>query len=805
MLAYSFHLRGINKKELIAIDNIFGQVLGQEVKNQKTLLNFLVLTGKHKDQVVNLEGASDLAIGTRCLMAGKFNSKKRFKVNPINTEAFSVQDDLQVIAEMTGVFIPEEEYLSYLKALQTNNLYTAADILSDSDMRDVFLSEYPDSGEFIGLANYVSTEKDASGLAQIFIDAGTSLGFSHALQIAYAMKNRQGYLKTNLLAMIAQCPWIISQVIDGEDVDDAIKKLEKYFKISQETAAVYRAANIMVMVIKECMRFGDCFVTQNILRARAYRKGVTKDQYDSAWELLVGGKESRKIFAGIVPDGNFTIEAVTEAKRFISPKTKWAVYLPGIFFSEKEAADLYYLNSQTPAKPLSFKSLKKHLKAVENNFGKELNTDQMKLIKSVCENKITILTGEAGTGKSQAIKILAEAYFSLKESKPIIIAPTALAAFRAADGTSMAEESKTIHRYASIMSDDSDLFIYKPDFDAAYIDSPGLVIVDECSMLGPVMLRKLLKKITPDTRLVFTGDPNQLPPIGADGIFTAMLKLTKEGIGNHVHLVENYRNSEGVIEAARALIHNEPLPEVEGVYVHVCAEGDIPDKIRECVELVGGINITDTMVLSPYRAHGFHTEAINKILARKYGSNQVIPGTSFQIGDPVLARKNDYMKGGIPRPSTIKKLRTARGNVYNGMKGIIQSYDPATHTVTIDYFTGIQEKRIYRVEELPYYIEQSYATTVHKAQGGQAKNIILVLDSAMKNLHLIYTALTRCQEGGQVHIITKAEFLKAPYLKEVEDDENTEFEYSSNRCLNKFKYRVLIAKGKPKKRAYGAV
>jgi len=621
------------------------------------------------------------------------------------------------------------------------------------------------------------------------------------------MKNRQGYLRKNLLAIVSECPWVISQVLKGEEIDDAVKRLEKYFNISEERAKVYRAANTIINVLQEYTRRGDCFISDKSLYSRVINMGINKQIYREAFDLLFNNPTSQRVFAGINLHGPYTVEAINEAGRYLSPETKCAVYLPGIFFSEKEGAELYSILSQTPAPPLSFKDLKKQVKDVEKKFGQKLNKSQMQLIESVCENKITLLTGEAGTGKSLALKVLAESYYQLTGTMPVIIAPTALAAHRAADNTSMSDTAKTIHRFASIFSDEADLIVNN-NIDGKDKNipkySPGLVIVDECSMMGPVMLRKLLSRITPDTRIVFAGDPNQLPPIGADGTFTAMLKLAKKGIGSHIHLSENYRNSEGVIIAARTLLNNQPLPEVENIFTHVVTEGDIPEKIVECVNLVGGIDVENTMVLAPYRTKGYHTEAVNKILAHIYGSKTVIPGTDFQIGDPIVAKRNDYITGGIPRPSTIRRLRITRDDVYNGMKGIIKDYDSATKTVCIEYYTGLKGERLYRVEELNYYIEPAYATTVHKAQGGQALNIILVLSAAMNNLNLIYTALTRCKEGGQVHIITKKEFLTAPYLRQVEDNENNnDFEYAANRCLNKFMYRVLDLQNQPEKRKYG--
>lgn len=784
---------------MIAITTLYGQVIDHEVKNQKTLVKFLVLTGEHKNQVVAVETNEDYASGIRRAVTGKFVSKKRFK--ELMTDNTEIQDDLTIIAELAGIRIPEEDYKTYLQALGTNNLYTAADILSDPERRDIFLADNPDSGFFIGLINYVTTEVDAKGLAQVFRDAGTNLGFSHALQLAYSLKFRQGYLKKNLLELIEMCPWIISQVLSGEEVDDAIKKLEKYFKIPRKKAELYRAASIIIKILKESMNRGDCFVTRNVLYSRVLGYGISHDLYRQAFNLLCE-EESSKFFARIVLDDDYTLESVQDANRWYSEKTRSAVYLPGIFFAEKWSAELYYQLSQTPAPELPMNDLLPYIRDVEKSFGQELNQSQMELIQAVCENKITLLTGEAGTGKSYALKVLAEAYYRYSEKMPVIIAPTALAAFRAAEETSLSDMAKTIHRYASIFTNDSDLVIGAPYQNKQVPqDSPGLVIIDECSMLGPVMLYKFLKRIAPYTRVVFAGDPNQLPPIGADGIFTGMIKLAKEGIGKHIHLSENYRNSEGVIQAARALLNNKPLPEVGNVFVHICKAGEIPEKILECVDLVGGINTTNTMIMAPYRRYGYHIDALNKLLSRKYGGVELIPNSEFQIGYPIMAKRNDYLEGGMPRPSTLRKMRTSRKDVLNGMKGFIKEYDPATKTVCIDYFTGIKGERIYRVEELPYYIELAYGITVHKAQGGQAANIILVLDTAMNNKNLIYTALTRCKQGGQVHIITKKEFLEAPYLnpKISEDDE---FEYSSNRCLNKFKYRVLAHRNQPKKRAY---
>lgn len=776
------------------MQTLHGQITGEQTVRGKTLPSILAASGEHKGKLVLLDGVNKYTVGDRLAVIGEFSSSKRFKAKITPTQPIEVQDDLNIIADMTGVVIPEEKYKEYLVALGTDNLFTASSLLQDSDTREDFFLKHPGSEEFVGLAFYVTTELDASGLAQLFRDAGTNLGFSHALQISYSLKNRQGYVNKSLLTLVSECPWIIAQVLGKKESEEAIEKLEKYLKIPSSKATIYRAANDVVLMLLERMRKGDCFVTSNELKKRiAYQLGYGEKTYNQAWELLTRKGADKQGFAGIVPDNDYLQESFKDAGRRLG-KAKGAVYLPGIFFSERNAAIQYADIVKAPAKPLSYANMYAQFKAAENIFGKKLNNDQEEFIKTVCSNKVTILTGEAGTGKSYAIKVLAQSYHRLANQIPVVIAPTALAAYRAAENTIAESTAKTLHRYAAIFSDESDLIV-EPKIKDLPKDSPGLVIVDECSMLSPVMLNKLLKRISNDTKLVFAGDPNQLPPIGADGTFASMIRLAdKDDIGKHVHLAENYRNGEGVIQAAQALLSNKPIPETEGVNIHVCTPGNLPTKVQECIKNLGGVDASQTMVLAPYRSKGLGTIALNTALTRRYGSGKLVPGTRLMVGDPVIAKRNDYLSGGIPRPSIIRKLRTDRKDVFNGMKGYITAYDSLTRTATIDYYSGLKGERIYRIEELAYYIEPAYAMTVHKAQGGQAKNIILVLDVAMNNKNLIYTAITRCQEGGQIHIFTKKEFLDAPYLQP-----EIISEYAVNHCLTKFRYRVLHDKPKPKK------
>ncbi|WP_054692420.1 ATP-dependent DNA helicase [Syntrophomonas palmitatica] len=789
---------------MITIDTLYGQIIGQEVKNQKTFFKFKI----NKDNVILLEGLEQCNIGDIITVTGKYNkAKTRFKVQntPKNLE---IIDDLEAIAKFTGITLTNDEYRACLNDLHADCFYTASGSLGNTETRIKFLTEHTgETGEkFVALSNFIANDADVYGLVSLFKDAGVNLGLSHALQIAYGFRNRTGYTNKRLIELVEECPWILSQILNPEEAEPAIEKLENYFNYTGRKLEIYRTAHTIIKILTHRMHDGDCFVPNTDLYGMVINKGHSKTSYEDAWHLLTKNQESKNRFAGIIPENEFLHEAIKDAGRKLNEKAKAAVYLPGIFGAEKNAAIRYHMINNSPGAALSSANMIKQAKQTAMALGKPLNNSQKKLIQSVCQNKITLLTGEAGTGKTHALKVLAQSYYHLTDRVPVVLAPTALAAYTAAENTIAESLAKTIHRFSFLFSDNSDIYTSQGNKSNTNQESPGLVIVDECSMLGPVLLRRLLEHITADTRLVFAGDPAQLPPIGADGTFTSMLRLAdQDGIGCHIHLEENYRNDEGVISAARAILNNQPIPQdIKGVNIHICQQEGLYHKLEEILESTGGIN-PDTMILSPYRnkKYGMSLDFLNPNLAKKYGTGKQIPGTNFMIGDPVIAIRNDYRNGNPYSPKIIRSLRTTRDDVYNGMKGYIKEYNSNTHKVTVNFYTGLKGDKNYYAKELAYYLERCYALSIHKAQGGQAQNIVICLDNttAIKNAPLIYTALTRCEKGGQVHIITKKDFLDAPYIKPVDPNDDV-YGYIGNHCLTKFRQRVLALERETKCREY---
>ncbi len=154
----------------------------------------------------------------------------------------------------------------------------------------------------------------------------------------------------------------------------------------------------------------------------------------------------------------------------------------------------------------------------EEKIGIELSDEQKKAIKLVLNNKIAIVTGGPGTGKTTIIKLLVNIFKS--ENRTVALcAPTGRAAKRITETTG--EKAKTLHRFLEIgkLSDDGidlDIMVSKINQD--------VVIVDEMSMVDIGVMSYLVKALKDTTRLVLIGDVDQLPSVGAGVVLKDLIE-----------------------------------------------------------------------------------------------------------------------------------------------------------------------------------------------------------------------------------------------------------------------------------------
>ncbi len=367
------------------------------------------------------------------------------------------------------------------------------------------------------------------------------------------------------------------------------------------------------------------------------------------------------------------------------------------------------------------------------NPGERLTDEQWAAVRGAFSARVSILTGGPGVGKTECTKeIVAEALAA--NATIALCAPTGRAARRLEEATGHA--AQTIHR----------LLEWMPGREPAY--RPGhplpadLVIVDESSMLNLRLAEVLLAGLAETTHVVFVGDADQLPPIGAGKPFE---DLIASGAAPVVRLSQIFR------QAARSMIttaaheinrgrppHLEPGPEQERDFFFIDRAN--PERALETVvEVVAGRApahfgvdpIRDVQVLAPMYRGAVGIDALNERLqARLNPDGERALGERFRIGDRLIQTRNSHELG-----------------LMNGSIVFLRADDPEEETIAVDTDDGGSLL-------IPYgetaTLRLAYAISVHKAQGCEVPVVVGVCHrshSRMLTRPLLYTAITRARSS----------------------------------------------------------
>jgi exodeoxyribonuclease V alpha subunit len=366
---------------------------------------------------------------------------------------------------------------------------------------------------------------------------------------------------------------------------------------------------------------------------------------------------------------------------------------------------------------------------IENKI--EYDEIQKEAIKTALKSKMMILTGGPGTGKTTTTLAIIKAFESLK-ANVLLAAPTGRAAKRMSETTGM--ESKTIHRLLEFKPSEG----YKKNEENP-LDC-DVLILDEVSMVDIILMYNLLKAVKNDTILIFVGDVDQLPSVGAGNV---LKDIINSNAVNVVKLTRIFRQALGSAIITNAhKINNGQFPIIKNTKNtdFFFIEEDEPEKIVQkirylCVKKIPEIYkidpLNDIQVLCPMQRGETGAVNLNQILQKalnksltsiKYG------GIIYKLGDKVMQIKNNYDK-----------------NVFNGDIGKIIDIDLETKNVIIEF----DETPVnYDSTELDEII-LAYATTVHKSQGSEYKIVVCPLTTQhymMLQRNLIYTCVTRAKK-----------------------------------------------------------
>ena len=385
---------------------------------------------------------------------------------------------------------------------------------------------------------------------------------------------------------------------------------------------------------------------------------------------------------------------------------------------------------------------------LENANDIEYAPMQREAIALAVQNRMLVITGGPGTGKTTILKAVLALYDEL-ELETYLAAPTGRAAKRMGELCGM--EASTIHRMLGAkMSEDGETVVFgKDEEDKLACDA---LIIDECSMVDITLMHAILKALKSDCRILLVGDADQLPSVGPGNVFSDIIR---SGVVPTVRLTEIFRQ-----KADSRIVRN----------AHMINRGEHPDfnensgdffRLRRmqggsCVETIVELckkRLPENMkipsnqiqVLSPSRKGETGTANLNKCLQAALNppdeskKEKLFGETVFRVGDRVIQIKNNY------DIVWKDKLGKSGMGVYNGDIGTIVEIDTASEYLKVDYDDKIALYGFEMLNEL----EHAWALTVHKSQGSEYRAVILSLNPVAQMLltrGVLYTAVTRAKE-----------------------------------------------------------
>ncbi|MGE5707217.1 MAG: ATP-dependent RecD-like DNA helicase [Bacteroidota bacterium] len=465
-----------------------------------------------------------------------------------------------------------------------------------------------------------------------------------------------------------------------------------------------------------------------------YMLGQASDEghaYLPSDDLFARAAENLRLPPDLLPDGLASL--AQDALVILEPLEgdTDAVFLPSLYYCEIGVAQRI---KHFIEKPLQFDRADLEV-LLEQASDLQLAAGQREAVLSAVQNRVFILTGGPGTGKTTVTRTIVALWKALGR-EVLLGSPTGRAAKRLSEVTGC--EAKTIHRLLEF--DPSKMAFSRNHENPLPCDA---LVVDEASMLDLHLANSVLKALPDGAQLLLVGDADQLPSVGAGNVLGDLVRTQVP----QARLTEVFRQAAGslLIENAHRINRGE-MPDLRIPDGRPCdsylVPVEDPDKVAETVcKVVSqslpkrfGLKPEEIQVLCPMNrgSAGVHNlnsllqEALNPFQPGENSAN--FGGRTFRVGDKVIQLKNDYDRG-----------------VFNGDSGTVTSIDPEEGEMKVFFWDKEVAYDFSDLNELAL----AYAISVHKSQGSEYPAVVLPMTTQhfpMLTRNLFYTGFTRAQK-----------------------------------------------------------
>ncbi|MBO8127144.1 MAG: ATP-dependent RecD-like DNA helicase [Firmicutes bacterium] len=410
-------------------------------------------------------------------------------------------------------------------------------------------------------------------------------------------------------------------------------------------------------------------------------------------------------------------------------------YLPSLYFAERGSAGRLVSLLFAKSDPVSV-DVARVVGDFEAELGFPLAPEQTQAIKASLDEKVLIITGGPGTGKTTIIRGIIQ----LLEGAGLqlaLAAPTGRASKRLEE--TCYREAKTIHRLLEYAYTEQEGMVFGRNEDNPL--TVDALIVDEVSMLDLPLFYSLLKALKPGTRLILVGDEDQLPSVGPGNVLRDLIASKVVPVVKLNKIFRQGETSQIVVNAHR--INQGLLPETKGRggdFFHLReadprrVEALIKELVTERIPKTYQVDATtDIQVLSPMRRGIAGVDNLNNVLRDALNppgplkAELTVGSKSFRTGDKVMQTKNNYQK-----------------NVFNGDIGRITAINRESGEVVVTF--ADQQREVVYIRSETEELTLAYCISVHKSQGSEYPVVIFPLLTqhyVMLQRNLLYTAITR--------------------------------------------------------------